>query len=116
MGIPLTATGFLGLPGANLGGAVLTGFGGLATAIVQWQAAGGRLRSARLALRAGSVALAGGMVLALAWATSTALGHPILELRTMAAIHGSLSALGFAAPSVFTWWLTRRIEASSPLL
>ncbi|HEU4672400.1 MAG TPA: YndJ family transporter [Candidatus Limnocylindrales bacterium] len=116
VGIPLTATGFLGLPGANLGGAVLTGFGGLATAIVQWQAAGGRLRSARLALRAGSVALAGGMVLALAWATSTALGHPILELRTMAAIHGSLSALGFAAPSVFTWWLTRRIEASSPLL
>ena len=48
------------------------------------------------------------MPLAAIYATGTLTGLAWLDLSTMARIHGSLNALGFALPVVLAWTLDRR--------
>jgi hypothetical protein len=109
VGIPVTALGFLGLPLANWVGAVLTASGGLAIGLAT-------LTIARTFLRRSSVALAViagaslivSMPMAIVYATENLLGTAWLDIEDMAAIHGTLNALGFSLAVVVAWTLERR--------
>ena len=97
VGIPVTALGFLGLPLANWVGAVLTasgGFGiGLATIAIARTLS--RRWAVALAVIAGA-SLIVSMPMAIIYATGTLLGTAWLDIEDMAAIHGTLNALGFS--------------------
>ena len=109
IGIPTTALGFLGVPGAALAGAWLVAIGGVVIGVgasfagVRHPAAGARGPLASIA----GVALLISMPLAAAWATTHWLGIAFLSLPVMAAIHGGLNVVGFAVPAVAAWRAAR---------
>jgi hypothetical protein len=109
VGIPVTALGFLGLPFANWVGAVLTAIGGFGIGLATIAIARTLLpRSAvALAVIAGA-SLIVSMPMAIIYATGTLLGTPWLDIEDMAAIHGTLNALGFSLAVVVAWTLERR--------
>jgi YndJ-like protein len=112
VGIPTTALGFFGFAAANWIGAVLTaagGFGiGLATIAIARTLA--TRPATALALIAGASLLIS-MPLAIAYATQTLIGVAWLSVGTMAAIHGTLNAFGFALAAIVAWTLDRRTTA-----
>ena len=114
VGIPTTALGFFGFAAANWIGATLTaagGFGiGLATIAVARTLA--TRTTTALAVVAG-LSLLVSMPLAVAYATETLIGAAWLSVGTMAAIHGTLNAFGFALAAVVAWTLDRRATAST---
>ena len=114
VGIPVTALGFFGIPIANLIGATLTavgGFGiGLATLLVARTMA--RRSAVGLAIVAGFSLLVS-MPMAVIYTTGVLVGTTWLDLPTMAAVHGSLNALGFALPATVAWTLDRRARATA---
>jgi hypothetical protein len=109
VGIPTTALGFFGFAAANWIGAALTaagGFGiGLATIAVARSLA--TRPAMALAVIAG-VSLLISMPLAIAYATQTLIGTAWLSVGTMAAIHGTLNAFGFALAAIVAWTLDGR--------
>jgi hypothetical protein len=117
IGIPVTALGFFGIPIANWIGAMLTAVGGFGIGIAT-------LRVARTMARRSSVVLAAvagaslsvSMPMAVIYTTGVLVGTTWLDLSTMAAIHGTLNALGFAVPATVAWMLDRRarVAADSP--
>ena len=114
VGIPVTALGFFGIPIANWIGAMLTavgGFGiGLATLLVARTMA--RRSAVGLAVAAG-VSLLVSMPMAAIYTTGVLVGTTWLDLATMAAVHGTLNALGFAVPVIVAWTLDRRARAAA---
>jgi hypothetical protein len=112
VGIPTTALGFFGFAAANWIGAVLTatgGFGiGLATIAITRTLA--TRTATALAVVAGASLLVS-MPLAIVYATGTLIGAAWLSVGTMAAIHGTLNAFGFALAAVVAWTLDRRATA-----
>jgi hypothetical protein len=109
VGIPVTALGFLGLPSANWVGAVLTASGGFAIGLSTIAIARTLQRrwAVALAVVAGA-SLIVSMPMAIIYATGTLLGTAWLDVEDMAAIHGTLNALGFALAVVVAWTLERR--------
>lgn len=95
VGIWLTAAGFV-LPSRDLGwlGALLVGASGLLVAGLLAGRPGG------LAVRAACLALAVGMVLAIAWPTSLALAPGVLDIDLMVRTHGVLNA---TAVTLLAW-------------
>jgi len=114
VGIPVTALGFLGLPFANWVGAMLTasgGFGiGLATLLVARTLRGPAVGFAAVA----GVSLLFSMPMAVIYATGTLVWSRWLDLDTMARIHGSLNALGFALPVIVAWTLESARTPDAP--
>jgi hypothetical protein len=109
IGIPVTALGFLGLPLANWVGAVLTASGGLLVGVATIAIAGTMLRRWAIALAViAGASLIVSMPMAIVYATGTLLGTTWLDIDDMAAIHGTLNALGFALPVMVAWTLERR--------
>ncbi len=112
VGIPTTALGFFGFAAANWIGAVLTALGGLGIGLATIAIA--RSLATRpataLAVVAG-ISLLISMPLAIAYATQTLIGAAWLSVGTMAAIHGTLNAFGFALAAVVAWTLDRRATA-----
>jgi Ca2+/Na+ antiporter len=117
VGIPTTALGFFGFAAANWVGALLTatgGFGiGLATIAVARTLA---TRPAAVLAVVGGASLLVSMPLAIAYATQALIGTAWLSVGTMAAIHGTLNAFGFALAAIVAWTLDRRaIEPAGEL-
>jgi hypothetical protein len=113
VGIPVTALGFLGLPLANWVGAVLTASGGLVIGVATLAIARTLLRRSAVALAVvAGASLIVSMPMAIIYATGTLLGTAWLDIEDMAAIHGTLNALGFSLAVVVAWTLERR--ASTP--
>lgn len=103
-GTPLTALGFMGLPGVGWVGAVLVSLGGLgiglATIVIGTGVTAGVPRA--LLVIAGATLFVT-MPLAAAYATGTTFGIPALDIPTMAALHGGLNVVGFAIPAMIGW-------------
>jgi hypothetical protein len=112
VGIPITALGFLGLPLADWVGAVLAASGGLCIGLATIGIARtfARRSAVALALIAGTSLLVS-MPMAVIYATQTLLATAWLDVGTMAAIHGSLNALGFSLAVVVAWTIERRALA-----
>ena len=114
VGIPTTALGFFGFAAANWIGAVLTALGGLGIGLATIAIA--RSLATRpataLAIVAGTSLLVS-MPLAITYATQTLVGAAWLSVGTMAAIHGTLNAFGFALAVVVAWTLDRRATATA---
>ena len=109
VGIPITALGFFGLPIANWVGATLTASGGLVIGL-------GTIAIARTLVRRSAVGLAViagaslivSMPMAVVYATGTLLGTTWFDIGDMAAIHGTLNALGFSLAVMVAWTIERR--------
>ncbi len=113
-GIPITALGFLGVPYANWIGAMLTSIGGFgigATTVLVARRLDPR-RARILAVLAGGSLLVS-MPMAAIYSTGVLIGTSWLDLATMARVHGTLNALGFALPVILAWTLTRPWSAES---
>ena len=109
IGIPVTALGFLGLPLANWIGAVLTACGGFAIGLATIAIAPTLLRRSAVALAVvAGASLIVSMPMAIIYATGILLGTAWLDVEDMAAIHGTLNALGFSLAVMVAWTLERR--------
>lgn len=109
VGIPTTAVGFFGLPIVNWSGSMLVATGGFGIGAATLLSAGGSVsRVARGLLVLAGASLLVAMPLAAIYATGTLTGTAWLDMSTMARIHGSLNALGFAVPVIVAWSLERR--------
>jgi hypothetical protein len=109
VGIPVTALGFLGLPFANWVGAVLTASGGLVIGIATISIARTLLRRSAVALAViAGASLIVSMPMAAVYATGTLIGTAWLDISDMAAIHGTLNALGFSLAVMVAWTIERR--------
>jgi hypothetical protein len=95
-GMPVTAVGFtLGAPQINWLGSVLVVVGGMCAALLLLQAAvRGSSGVQRVLPFAASIALALGVPLGLAWATSMLLGDVPVDIETMVRTHGALNGVG----------------------
>jgi hypothetical protein len=109
VGIPLTAVGFLGLSIAGWVGSMLVAAGSLAVGVATWLVAG-RLATptSRSLARIAALSLFVTKPMAVVYATGLVLGTTWLDLSTMARVHGTLNALGFAVPAMTAWMLDRR--------
>ncbi len=119
VGIPITALGFIGVPFANWIGAMLTAFGGLGIGLTTVLIARILLRGPAVGPAAGLALVAGvslliSMPMAAIYATGTLLGTAWLDLDTMARVHGTPNALGFALPVMVAWTLDRRARNPAP--
>lgn len=107
-GIPMTALGFFGLPLVAWVGVILVATGAigvaLATLVLGRAMSGGAGGLATLA----GLALLVSMPLAVAYTTGTLVGATWLDIPTMARIHGTLNALGFAVPATIAWTIEGR--------
>lgn len=109
VGIPVTALGFLGLPFASWIGATLTAAGGFGVGVATIVIARTLLRRSAVALAViAGASLIVSMPMAIIYATGTLLGTAWLDIEDMAAIHGTLNALGFSLAVVVAWTLERR--------
>ena len=109
LGIPLTAFGFLGFPVANWVGALLVASGGFVVAVAAILTAD-RLDDSlqRWLMRAAGGSLLITMPLGATYATGLFLGLGWLDIPTMARVHGTLNALGFALPALIALSLQAR--------
>jgi hypothetical protein len=117
VGIPLTALGFLGFPVANWVGALLVAGGGFGVGLAAVSTAA-RFRdpTGRWLMRVAGGSLLLAMPLGALYATGLVLGLAWLDIPTMARIHGTLNALGFALPSLVALTLeTRRAAGPFPV-
>jgi YndJ-like protein len=113
VGIPITALGFLGIPGANWIGAVLTAVGGFGIGLVTIRVASMLARrSATILAGIAGVSLLVSMPLALAYGTEVQIGATWLSVERMAAVHGTLNAVGFALAAMVAWTLDRLARAA----
>lgn len=113
VGIPVTALGFFGIPIANWIGAMLTAVGGFGIGIATLQVARTMARRSSVVLAAvAGVSLLVSMPMAVIYTTGVLVGTTWLDLSTMAGIHGTLNALGFAVPVIVAWTLDRRARAA----
>jgi hypothetical protein len=109
VGIPITALGFLGIPYANWIGAVLTASGGLVIGVATIAIARTLLRRPAVALAViAGASLIVSMPMAVIYATATLVGTTWLDIEDMAAIHGTLNALGFSLAVVVAWTIEGR--------
>ena len=114
LGIPLTALGFFGLPIVNWAGSMLVACGGFGIGIATWVVAGHlATRPARLLARIAAASLLLAMPMAATYSSGVLSGTTWLDLPTMARIHGSLNALGFAVPVIVAWSLDARARTLS---
>jgi hypothetical protein len=111
LGIPLTALGFFGLPLIAWFGVILVASGAIGVAFATLALSRGMSRGARVLATVAGIALLVSMPLAVIYSTGTVLGTTWLDLATMARIHGSLNALGFALPVVLAWTIEGRQRA-----
>jgi hypothetical protein len=102
-GIPLTALGFFGLPLIAWFGVILVASGAIGVAIATLALSRGMSRGAGALATVAGIALMVSMPLAVIYSTGTVLGTAWLDIPTMARIHGSLNALGFALPAMLAW-------------
>ena len=103
-GTPLTALGFLGLPGVGWAGAMLVAAGGLGIGVATIATGRGAADgSARALLVIAGATLFVTMPLAAAYATGTTFGIGVLGIPAMAGIHGGLNVVGFAIPAMVGW-------------
>jgi hypothetical protein len=112
VGIPLTALGFLGLHAANAIGALFVAGGGLAIGVAAVSTAGrfeGSGRRWLMRIAGGSLLLA--MPLGATYAIGQFLGFGWIDIATMARLHGTLNALGFALPALVALSLEARHSA-----
>ena len=93
--VPLTAIGITAGEWLKWFAANAMALAGLSTATFLARLAARQSGAGRWFVGIAAVALAGGMALALGWSWSTRFGWEYLGLDAMAAIHGSLNALGF---------------------
>jgi hypothetical protein len=108
-GIPVTAIGFFGFPVVNWVGSMLTATGALGIGVGTLSIAG-ELRP-KAAVAFGTIAglsLRISMPMAAIYSTQILVGANWVDVATMARIHGTLNALGFALPVVLAWSLDRR--------
>ena len=113
VGIPLTALGFFGLPLANWVGSMLVAGGGFGIGIATWRSSEWLTsRGARALARVAAASLWVAMPMAAAYSTGTFLGTTWLDIPTMARIHGSLNALGFAVPVMVAWSIDARTRTT----
>lgn len=111
VGIPVTALGFFGIPLANWLGAMLTAVGGFGIGIATLQVARTMARRSSVVLAAvAGVSLLVSMPMAVIYTTGVLVGTTWLDLSTMAGIHGTLNALGFAVPVIVAWTLDRPVR------
>ena len=109
LGIPATALGFLGVPGASLAGALLVGGAGIVIGITLIAIARGGVAGnggTRL-LGLGGATLLLTMPLAAGYAIGSAFRIPFLDVPAMAATHGTLNVVGFAIPTMIGWRTAR---------
>ena len=109
VGIPLTALGFFGLPLIAWFGVILVASGAIAVAIETLALGRGMSRGAGALATVAGIALLVSMPLAVIYSTGTVLGAAWLDIPTMARIHGSLNALGFALPASLAWTIEGRL-------
>lgn len=113
VGIPVTALGFLNHPSLNWIGALLVAGGGFGVGLGVLLAAGSLSTPAsRALLRVAGVTLLTTMPLAAIYASSVFSGSTVLDIPTMARVHGTLNALGFALPAVVAMNLEARRTAA----
>jgi hypothetical protein len=108
VGIPLTALGFFGLPLVAWFGVILVASGAIAVAIETLALSRGMSRGAGALATVAGVALMVSMPLAVIYSTGAVLGVVWLDVPTMARLHGSLNALGFALPAMLAWTIEGR--------
>jgi YndJ-like protein len=109
VGTPITALGFLGYPSMNWIGALLVAGGGFGVGLgALWSS--GRLAApaSRALMRVVGLSLLMAMPMAAIYATGDFMGSTVIDVPTMARVHGSLNALGFALPAVFAMSLETR--------
>lgn len=109
LGTPITALGFLGYPQLNWIGALFVAGGGFGVGLGGlWSS--GRLagRASRTLMRVAGVSLLITMPLAAIYATGIFTGSTLIDLSTMARVHGSLNVLGFGLPAVLAMTLDGR--------
>ena len=82
--------------------------GALAVAIETLALSRGMARGAGALATVAGVALMVSMPLAVIYSTGTVLGVVWLDVPTMARLHGSLNALGFALPAMLAWTIEGR--------
>ncbi len=106
LGSIVTAAGFVGVPGAAVGGAVTVAIGGL---LIGWAtvrlAPTMRSHGARGLSAIGGGALFASMPLAIGWAVGTFLGAPPFGLDVMIRTHGAINALAVCLPLMLAWTL-----------
>jgi len=95
VGVPLTAIGIIFGGWLEWFSATAMALAGIATAAMLLQFSTHQRGAARWLIGAAGSALLAGMSLAIGWAWSHRFGWDFLGLDSMAAIHGSLNALGF---------------------
>jgi len=95
VGVPLTAVGITFGGWLEWIGATTMALAGAATALCLLRISASRTGPIRVLLGLAGVSLAGGMSLALGWSWSVRFDWTFLGLDSMAAVHGSLNALGF---------------------
>lgn len=95
LGVPLTAVGIVAAGSLEWLAATLMALAGMATATLLLLISSGQRGAARSLIGTAGLALLAGMGLAIGWAWSIRFGWSFLGLESMAAIHGSLNALGF---------------------
>ncbi len=95
IGVPLTAIGITAGGALEWVAATFMALAGIATAIVLLRLSTDTLGTPRALIAAAGFALIGGMAMALGWACSMRFTFNFPGLASMAAIHGSLNALGF---------------------
>ena len=105
VGSPLIAVGFVAVPVMLMIGAAIIVSGVIAVALLTLSAVvhGTPQSVAKAALTASSLAVLIPMALALSYATGRVFGLPALSIDSMAAIHGTLNAGGFALCGLVGW-------------
>lgn len=115
--VPLTA---VGITSTQLGGpavleataAILMSLGGLATALLQWRAFGGRDRTERKLARFAAMCLAAAMGLSTLYGVRFLNLTPGLDIPWMRVLHGTTIAFGFALPTLLAWNFRRSANGS----
>lgn len=108
IGIPMTALGFFGLPLVAWFGVILVATGAIAVALATLVLGRAMSRGAGGLATVAALALLLSMPLAVIYSTGTVMGATWLDIPTMARIHGTLNALGFAVPAVVAWTIEGR--------
>jgi len=115
---PVVAAGFTtGSAVFQIGGATLLAAGlwilaGVLLIVVAPATAPG---AARVLLRISALAVVAPMVLAVSWAAGQHLGVPALDIPTMARIHGTVNAFGFALAGLLGWVARDAAPVASPV-
>jgi hypothetical protein len=108
VGTPLVAAGITASPLLELVGAAAIAIAFCALAVVTLVRIAPRLtRGPRVLLSVSATSLLVTMPLAVAWAAGRLLDRPMVALSTMARIHGTVNALGFALCGLLGWTVAR---------